>query len=152
MRSKGKGQGRIQNLAMFPNVNTYSDCPLFNIAAHAFTTSTIEDFGKDGEALSPRIFTGNNGNKSGIAAYANAILKPFCEKFGLLVTSHSFRHTSVDIASEHFMVQMLWVIMRGDWSMDSLNTFFEYLAFSSKNDRKVARALAGWSDVNRGTS
>jgi hypothetical protein len=23
MRSKGKGQGRIQNLAMFPNVNTY---------------------------------------------------------------------------------------------------------------------------------
>jgi hypothetical protein len=86
----------------------------------------------------------------GAGAYLNTILKVFGLIFMLVLTSHSCRHSAVDEANEHWQILIHWVIMRGDWVLDSISTFFEYASFSSKSDRKVARALAGWSMVNRG--
>jgi hypothetical protein len=114
-RTKGRAVGRVQRLAMFPNISSYPDCPLFNLAAHAFLTAVVDEQGPDGEPRSPRIFTANTGNKSGIAAYVNAFLKQFCDKFLLLITSHSFRHTSVDIASEHCQVFPFQIIPGDDF-------------------------------------
>jgi hypothetical protein len=140
-------------LSLFPNLATWSDDTLFNLAAHAFL-SPVEDEESaesvEGVPFSPHIYTANIGNKTGLAAHVNAFLKPFGEKFALLISSHSNRHSAVDIASEHFQVLIFWIVQRGDWSLDAINTFFEYLGFSSKNDRYVARALAGYADVTRG--
>jgi hypothetical protein len=145
--------GRVQRLAIYPNVSTWIDDPLFNMAAHAFVSS-IEEYDptptETNKEPSPHIFTSNLGNKTGLAAHVNAFLKPFGEKFGLNITSHSARHSSSDIASEHFQVYIFWIVQRGDWALDAINTFFEYLTWSSNNDRRVARALAGYSDVGRG--
>jgi hypothetical protein len=87
---------------------------------------------------------------TGAGAYLNSILKRFGRLFNLDLTSHSARHSAVDEATEHWMILIHWVIMRGDWVLDSISTFFEYASFSSKSDRKVARALSGFAMVDRG--
>jgi hypothetical protein len=86
----------------------------------------------------------------GAGAYLNSILKKFGEIFGIILTSHSCRHSGVDEASEHWQIVLHWIIMRGDWVLDGISTFFEYASFSSKSDRKVARALSGYAMIDRG--
>jgi hypothetical protein len=49
------------------------------------------------------------------------------------------------------MLLVHWIIGRGDWILDSISTFFEYVGFSSAIDRKVARAIAGNMSVERVT-
>jgi hypothetical protein len=111
------------------------------LAALALITSS----GQDPNA---KVFT--HMGATGPGKYLNTILKRFGTLFGLVLTSHSARHSAVDIAGEHWMVLIHWVIMRGDWVLDSISTFFEYASFSSKSDRKIARALSEFAMIDRG--
>jgi hypothetical protein len=106
------------------------------LAATALCSST-------GQAANAKVF--KSMGTTGPGKYLNSILKRFGELFNLDLTSHSARHSAVDEANEHWMVMIHWVIMRGDWTLDAISTFFEYASFSSKSDRKVARSLSGYA-------
>jgi hypothetical protein len=140
-RTKGNKTARPQNLSVFPHASRYADCPIYCLAATALCSST-------GQAANAKVF--KSMGTTGPGKYLNSILKRFGELFNLDLTSHSARHSAVDEANEHWMVMIHWVIMRGDWTLDAISTFFEYASFSSKSDRKVARSLSGYAMVDRG--
>lgn len=77
------------------------------------------------------------------AKHVNDLLKEF--KYNdFVLTSHSNRHGAAQKADSNQDVNINWIVQRGDWVLDSISTMFEYISGSTKGDRAVARALAGW--------
>lgn len=112
--------------------------PLFGLACHALLNScTFED----------RVYT---AEPTKISSYMNAFLKRLGDRLGLALSSHSCRHSAVGFCCSHFQVLIHWVIQKGNWVLDSLNTFFEYLAFSARSDIYVSRILSGYAEIDRG--
>lgn len=126
-------------MSLLPHAEFYLQCPLFALACNAITNPpTVEDF------VYKRPASG------GLAAYVNSFLGALGALFNAKLTSHSCRHSGVGMATAHFQVMIHWVIQKGDWTLDALNTFFEYLGFSSKADIYVSRVLSGYAEIDRG--
>ena len=75
-------------------------------------------------------------------------LGEFCLTQGL--TSHSNRSGPITFANEHPNLQIQWLILRGGWSVDSIQTLLHYLAGTFGSDAPVGRVLAGWLDETAG--
>ncbi|KAL3681304.1 hypothetical protein R1sor_024260 [Riccia sorocarpa] len=87
-----------------------------------------------------------------IASYINGVLRDFVNftEKKVNLTSHSGRHGAAGAADGNSSINVFWIVERGEWIMDRINTAFEYIFGNSRNDRKVARVLAGWPNCNAG--
>jgi hypothetical protein len=43
-----------------------------------------------------------------------------------------------------------WLVARGGWTLDGLQTVFNYIAGTAKSDARVGRALSGWKHTDSG--
>jgi hypothetical protein len=99
----------------------------------------------------------------GEAKYMNRILRVLYDQWDddlerddddphdfLLYTSHSQRHGSAETGNEHPDIQTQWLIPRGAWTLDQIQTIFNYIAGTAKSDTYVARAVAGWPSAESG--
>ena len=155
-RTKSKGQ---QDLLVFPHHSSWMQCPL-----HALATMLVTD-----PAPETRLFP----NVTGAVSYMNSLLKTLSvealaqgsipcyvtnagvqtlttEDLTEWLSSHSFRSGGAAIFSEHPDIQVHWIVPRGSWSLDTIQTVFRYIHATFQNDSRVARALAGWPDVDGG--
>jgi hypothetical protein len=66
------------------------------------------------------------------------------------LTSHSTRSGSATYADEHPHIQTQHIIQRGGWTVDGIQTVFNYAVGSFKTDSKVGRALSGWTSADNG--
>lgn len=60
--------------------------------------------------------------------------------------SHSTRRGSAVVAASNPNVSIADVGNRGQWTLDSFSTVFEYICTTRANDEKVAKVLGGWHD------
>ena len=90
-----------------------------------------------------------DASKAAIAAGADpeSYEKFSAEKF---TGTHSVRHGAASYASEHPGVQLEWLLPRGGWTMEMIQTLFTYVTGSVRSDKKVGLALAGWPSVHGG--
>jgi hypothetical protein len=65
-------------------------------------------------------------------------------------TSHAQRHGAAEAANEHPDILTQWLIPRGAWTLEQLQTIFTYIAGTAKEDAKVGRVLAGWPSADHG--
>ena len=89
--------------------------------------------------------------KPGINSYVNRLLTKlatWCCEDNLPITpnltSHSFRRGAAQHANANSDVSCQWILDRGGWKLCSINKGFTYICNTSKEDQKVAKALAGW--------
>ena len=136
-RTKANADGHTQHLSLLPHADTWMLCPLMALACHCLMNSHSQD----------RIYS---ADPKKIASYMNAFIKQLGQYQGLDLSSHSCRHSGVGFCCSHFQVLVHWVIQKGDWVLDSINTFFEYLAFSSKSDMYVSRIMSGYAEIDQG--
>lgn len=80
-----------------------------------------------------------------------AVVAPSSLNFNPAISSHSQKRLAVNTANENYLLNITWICFRAGWLMQAVHTIFDYLGFSPKNDRQVARALAGW-EVREQTS
>lgn len=66
------------------------------------------------------------------------------------LTSQSSRSGAATYANEHGEMQTQWIIPRGGWTLDGVQTIFNYVSGTSKTDAKVGRALSGWPSTDKG--
>jgi hypothetical protein len=68
----------------------------------------------------------------------------------MLYTSHAQRHGSAESSNEHPDIQTQWIIPRGAWTLDQIQTLFNYIAGTAKSDKYLGRVLAGWPSATAG--
>lgn len=135
-------------LLVFLHADIWEVCPF-----HALATAIVTTLPTD--ALFPQI------SESGESEYVNRVLAQLLaelaaqdgadvEKLTQKLLSHSTRSGSATHANSHSGVQTSWVVLRGGWTVDSLQTIFNYLCGSTKTDSKVGRALSGWPSADHG--
>jgi len=88
-----------------------------------------------------------------VAAYINRLLKSvssYVQGGGLTsnLQSQSTRRGSAVQAASNANVNLADIAHRGQWTLDSLSTLFEYVCETNVNDHKIAKVLGGWSDPN----
>lgn len=70
------------------------------------------------------------------------------------LTSQSTRSGSATFANEHSEMQTQWIIprggWRGGWTLEGVQTIFNYVSGTSLTDARVGRALSGWESVSKG--
>ncbi len=66
------------------------------------------------------------------------------------LTSQSTRSGSATFANEHSEMQTQWIIPRGGWTLEGVQTIFNYVSGTSLTDARVGRALSGWESVSKG--
>jgi hypothetical protein len=66
------------------------------------------------------------------------------------LTSHSSRSGSAQTADCHPDVHTSFIIPRGGWTPDAVQTVFNYVTGNAKTDTIVARALSGWPTATSG--
>lgn len=64
--------------------------------------------------------------------------------------THAIRHGVSNEASEHYDMQCQWLLPRGGWTMEQMQTLFFYVTGTVKTDVRVARAVAGWPSLRGG--
>ncbi|KAL2651514.1 hypothetical protein R1flu_019642 [Riccia fluitans] len=86
-----------------------------------------------------------------IASYINGILRDFVTttQKTINLTSHSGCHGAA-AADGNTSINLTWIVEHGEWMMDRISMAFEYIFGNSRNDRKVARVLAGWPNGDIG--
>lgn len=135
------------DLLVFVHADSYQVCPF-----HALATMLITNNPTD--ALFPRIPTGSESQ------YVNKLLARLLDelsdddssvyKMTERLLSHSMRSGGASFANEHSDIQTSWIVLRGGWTLEGLQTVFNYLCGSVKTDSRVARALSGWPNALRG--
>jgi hypothetical protein len=68
----------------------------------------------------------------------------------MLYTSHAQRHCSAETSNEHPDIQTQWLIPRGAWTLDQIQTLFNYIAGTAKSDKFLGRVLSGWPSATAG--
>jgi hypothetical protein len=66
------------------------------------------------------------------------------------LTSQSSRSGSATFANEHREMQTQWILPRGGWTLDGVQTIFNYVSGTGKTDARVGRALSGWPSIQDG--
>ena len=144
-RTKGSGLNRVSNYGVFLHRTCWKQCPIHALGAHFILNppSSNQDY----------VF--ESIQRERMSAYINSLLKSFKETAdeeikGLNLTSHSARHGAASKADSDPQVNISWIIERGEWVLERLNTVFEYIGGVSSNDRKVARSLSNWPTTHGG--
>ena len=155
-RTNTRGQ---QNLLVFNHHDSWMQCPV-----HALATMLVTNASPDTK-LFPHV--------TSVVGYMNSLLKTLSveantkdaipvqvTKSGVsrlagkelteYLRTHSFRSGGSTIASSHRDIQVHWIVPRGNWTLDTIQTVFRYLNATMKNDSRVGRALAGWPDIDGG--
>jgi len=132
------------DILVFLHANSFELCPLHALATHIITNRVVD-------RLFPTIPEGSE------AQYVNRILNVLSsliddEEFTEALRSHSGRSGPATYANEHPDIQTQWIIPRGGWTLDGLQTIFNYLCGTTKTDSKVGRALSGWRSANEGAA
>jgi len=134
------------DMRVFIHADTYQVCPLHALATMLITNSPTD-------ALFPHIPIGSESQ------YVNRLLKELLEeldedsdiyKMTENLLSHSMRSGPATFANEHADIQTSWIVLRGGWTLEGLQTIFNYLCGTGKTDSRVARALSGWPSALRG--
>jgi integrase len=136
------------DLLVFLHADTWEICPFHSLATTIVTTCPTD-------ALFPQIAERSESE------YVNRVLAQLLaelaaadgedvDKLTQKLLSHSTRSGSASHANAHSDVQTSWVVLRGGWTLDGLQTVFNYLCGSAKTDSKVGRALSGWPSAHRG--
>lgn len=135
------------DLLVFVHADSYKVCPF-----HALATMLITNNPTD--AMFPCILPGSESQ------YVNKLLARLLEELSdddsavyrmtERLLSHSMRSGGASFANEHSDIQTSWIVLRGGWTLEGLQTVFNYLCGSVKTDSRVARALSGWPNALRG--
>ena len=148
IRTKGVKIGRPTGLGLFIRRNSWMHCPMHTIGSYFMLHPMLQSENK--------YWFPDLADKS-VSSYVNAELKAFKMSLPeeephsqMNITAHSSRHGSAQAANSNPSINVTWIIERGEWTLDRLNTAFEYLFGSSRNDRKVARVLSGWHNAESG--
>jgi hypothetical protein len=148
IRTKGAKVSRISGLGLFIRRDTWMHCPVHTIGSHLMQHPMLESESQHG------YWFPDLANKN-VSTLINNELKAFrnslpADEAQLNITAHSSRHGSAQAANANPTVNVTWIIERGEWALDRLNTAFEYIFGSARNDRKVARVLSGWKNADYG--
>lgn len=138
-----------QTLRVFMHRSSWAMCPF-----HALGTMIIVRPDPSEHLFQPIALSGE-------AVYVNRLLNHLFHSWGddeslnkpaafELYSSHAQRHGSAEACNEHPDIQTQWLVQRGAWSLDSIQTVFNYIAGTAKSDARVGRALAGWPSVDSG--
>lgn len=141
--------GAFQSLRVFMHHHSWAVCPFHALATMIVCRPDVS------EHLFHRVEQG------GEAGYVNRLLKYLFQKWEAdddgekpeefeMYTSHAQRHGSAETANEHPEIQTQWLVQRGAWSLESIQTVFNYIAGTAKSDCRIARVLAGWPSANAG--
>jgi len=65
------------------------------------------------------------------------------------ITSHSLRYGDANFIDLSPGILTTWTAERGGWLLESINKIY-YITGKSKTYKKVARALSGWPNVDKG--
>ena len=138
---------RQQKIAIFCSCGTWEVDPF-----HSLACVLISDKYSTSDRLFDQISIGLEEKK--VAAYINRLLQcvAIYVKEGQLGTvtpnlqSHSTRRGSAVVAASNPNISIADVGNRGQWTLDSFSTVFEYICSTRANDQKVAKVLGGWSD------
>ena len=102
------------------------------------------------KCLTPKLFPDADGTTPAIG-HVNAVLKSFGKTINEEFTgSHAIRHETAQFASQHHQIHAHWVIPRGGWTLENMQTLFTYVQGSLKTDSAVGLVLAGWPDISGG--
>ncbi|KAL3677797.1 hypothetical protein R1sor_020753 [Riccia sorocarpa] len=144
IRMKGTKIGKPTRYSLFVHHDSWMKCVL-----HAMGSSFIlnQETSKEDDYCYPDIPRGEK-----VSSYINGVLRDFTGsmKGRANLTSHSGRHGAAAEADCNQTVNVTWIIERGEWVVDRINIAFEYIFGNSRNDRRVARVLAGWPDSSAG--
>jgi hypothetical protein len=143
LRTKQNTAGLTSPKAVFVHRTNWMICPFHALACYLITNHPNEN-----EFLFSTI-----QNCQGPSSYVNQFLNQFSKEIRLsqlLLTSHSNRRGPTTEANAHPGISVQWLVERGDWTLDSISTMFEYITGTSKTDRAVGRALSGWANVFSG--
>jgi integrase len=137
-RTKGVHIGKRTPFAIFLHRDSWKSCPI-----HALSSQFLfmEDYINANDFIYDNIPRGD-----GVSKHINHTLKAFTTAANVEanLTSHSSRHGAASAADSNHKINITWIIERGEWILDRINTVFEYIMGGSKNDRQVARVLSGW--------
>lgn len=141
--------GVQQELIVFQHATEWEICPL-----HALACAIL--FGASDTDVFNSVLVG------GEAAYTNRLLTSLSsenksdeedtDSWTLRdnLSSQSARSGSATFANEHPQMQTQWLVQRGGWTLDGIQTIFNYISGTGKTDSRVARALSGWESTDKG--
>lgn len=144
---------RQHPVTLFPHSEHWELCPIHAIAcivlAGKHSTLLFEAVAKGGEAhyTNRLLHDLSEENEHAISA-AETGDDTWTLSEGL--TSQSSRSGASTHADQHSQMQTQWLIPRGGWTLDGIQTIFNYVSGTQKTDSRVGRALAGWSSVDHG--
>ncbi len=144
--------GSQSGLSVFLHHHSWAICPLHALATMIVVNSDVAN------GMFSQIPEG------GESTYMNRVLRALWKLWKddeddtdeskpddfLLYTSHAQRHGSTETGNEHPDIQTQWLIPRGAWTLDQIQTIFNYICGTAKSDSKVGRALAGWPSADSG--
>eukprot|EP00597_Dinobryon_sp_UTEXLB2267_P013224 CAMPEP_0170114766 /NCGR_PEP_ID=MMETSP0020_2-20130122/10953_1 /TAXON_ID=98059 /ORGANISM="Dinobryon sp., Strain UTEXLB2267" /LENGTH=692 /DNA_ID=CAMNT_0010341923 /DNA_START=911 /DNA_END=2992 /DNA_ORIENTATION=+ len=143
--------GQQHTLNIFLHAYSWLLCP-----AHALATIIASCYNPS-EDIFPNIPEGNE------AAYVNRLLADLYETWSTRreerdsvqqlskdLSSHSARHGGAQDASDHKDIQLQWIIPRGGWKVDGIQTIFTYIVGTDNCDKRVARIESGWNRIDEG--
>ena len=133
------------DLCMFPHATHWEVCPIHSIASLIICCRSTAGM----------MFPHKKEAKQD-AKYVNRLLKWIEEEaekeratdpdldYSVNLTSKSSRSGPATMANEHPDIQTQWILPRGGWSLEGIQTIFHYICGTSKSDTRVARVLSGW--------
>jgi uncharacterized coiled-coil protein SlyX len=133
--------GSTSKVNMFVHADSLYACPFHALATFMVVNADTSLF---------RSLT----QKTSSSQYTNSLLDLLCEKLQDQVTSgltsKSLRSGSSTHVGEHPDIQLQWVLPRGGWSMEGVQTVFHYVFGTYKTDSRVGRILSGWLKSGEG--
>ena len=138
LRSKG---GKDSPKAIICHRQKRQNCFFHSLGSYLITAGV-------GDGVNDYMFPSLNHDSP--ARYVNILLAPFGEKHKTTLSSSSGRHGSASHANSHSLINLTWIVERGDWTFDAICTAFECITGSLDCDHKVAHVLSGWPNPNSG--
>ena len=136
--------GKYEDLLVYLHRDNWKVCPFHSLA------SLLVVLHKEGG----RLFTDNEDGHKGDVQHVNRVLKNIYEawikdnKDGVIgfkqFTSHHIRRGATQHGNEHPLMQTAWLLFQGGWSLDRVQTLFNYLAGSVKIASKAGLAMTDW--------
>lgn len=134
------------DINVFIHADSYEVCPF-----HALATMTVTNSPTD--ALFKQVSQGSESQ------YVNRVLAQLVEQLShdpsihhklSKLLSHSTRSGGATFANEHADIQTSWIVLRGGWTLEGMQTIFNYLCGTMKTDASVGRVLSGWASAGSG--
>jgi hypothetical protein len=138
----------IESLLVYPHISKWILCPFHALACLLVTMNRPE----------LRLFSGHGHDTESDVQHVNRILKSIyeawmrSEKSGIppdfsKYSSHAFRRGATNYGNEHPLMQTAWLLFQGGWSLDKVQTLFNYLTGSHKIASRAGLAMAGWQSL-----